>query len=53
MNKRTKELSNRNLNLTLLSDYQEMAILALREEVERLTLENQLLTLKLKRNEFI
>ena len=37
----------------LLSDYQEMAILALREEVERLTLENQLLTLKLKRNEFI
>ena len=37
----------------LLLDYQEMAILALREEVERLTLENQLLTLKLKRNEFI
>jgi len=37
----------------LLLDYQEMAIIALREEVERLTLENQLLTLKLKKNEFI
>ena len=37
----------------LLLDYQEMAILALREEVERLTLENKLLTLKLKRNDFI
>ena len=37
----------------LLLDYQEMAILALREEVNRLTLENQLLTLKLKANEFI
>ena len=37
----------------LLLDYQEMAILALREEVERLTLENQLLTLKLKKNEYI
>ena len=37
----------------LLLDYQEMAILALREEVNRLTLENQLLTLKLKRNDFI
>tara|TARA_B110000977_G_scaffold61645_1_gene83868 strand:+ start:79 stop:210 length:132 start_codon:yes stop_codon:yes gene_type:complete len=37
----------------LLLDYQEMAIIALREEVERLTLENKLLTLKLKRNEFI
>jgi hypothetical protein len=37
----------------LLLDYQEMAILALREEIERLTLENKLLTLKLKRNEFI
>jgi len=37
----------------LLLDYQEMAILALREEVNRLTLENQLLTLKLKKNEFI
>ena len=37
----------------LLLDYQEMAILALREEVERLKLENKLLTLKLKRNEFI
>ena len=37
----------------LLLDYQEMAILALREEVERLTTENQLLTLKLKKNEFI
>ena len=37
----------------LLLDYQEVAILALREEVERLTLENKLLTLKLKRNEFI
>jgi len=37
----------------LLLDYQEMAILALREEVNRLTLENQLLTLKLKANDFI
>jgi len=37
----------------LLLDYQEMAILALREEVNRLTIENQLLTLKLKKNEFI
>jgi len=37
----------------LLLDYQEMAILALREEVNRLTLENQLLTLKLKKNDFI
>jgi hypothetical protein len=37
----------------LLLDYQEMAILALREEVERLTTENQLLTLKLKRNELL
>ena len=37
----------------LLLDYQEMAILALREEVNRLTMENQLLTLKLKANEFI
>jgi len=37
----------------LLLDYQEIAILALREEVERLTLENKLLTLKLKRNELL
>ena len=37
----------------LLLDYQEMAILALREEVERLTLENRLLTLKLKSNDYI
>ena len=37
----------------LLLDYQEMAILALREEVARLTLENKLLTLKLKKNDFI
>ena len=37
----------------LLLDYQEMAIIALREEVNRLTLENQLLTLKLKRNEYV
>ena len=37
----------------LLLDYQEMAILALREEVNRLTLENKLLTLKLKKNEYI
>ena len=35
----------------LLLDYQEMAILALREEVERLTLENQILTLKLIAND--
>jgi len=37
----------------LLLDYQEAAIVALRKEVERLTLENKLLTLKLKRNEFV
>jgi len=37
----------------LLLDYQEAAIEALRAEVERLTLENKLLTLKLKKNEFI
>lgn len=37
----------------LLLDYQEAAIIALREEVERLTLENKLLTLKLKKNEYI
>jgi len=37
----------------LLLDYQEMAIIALREEVERLTKENELLTLKLKKNETI
>jgi len=37
----------------LLLDYQEQAIIALRAEVERLTTENELLTLKLKRNEFI
>ena len=42
-----------NTKTELLLDYQEMAILALREEVERLTTENQLLTLKLKANEFI
>ena len=42
-----------NTQTELLLDYQEMAILALREEVNRLTLENQLLTLKLKANEFI
>jgi hypothetical protein len=35
----------------LLLDYQEMAILALREEVERLTLENKILTLKLIAND--
>ena len=43
MNKRTE----------LLLDYQEMAILALREEVAKLTKENELLTLKLKNNEYI
>jgi len=37
----------------LLLDYQEAAIVALRAEVERLTLENKLLTLKLKKNEYI
>ena len=42
-----------NTKTELLLDYQEAAIIALREEVERLTLENQLLTLKLKKNEFI
>jgi len=35
----------------LLTDYQEAAIIALRAEVERLTLENRLLTLKLQKNE--
>ena len=42
-----------NTQTELLLDYQEMAILALREEVNRLTLENQILTLKLKANEYI
>ena len=42
-----------NTQTELLLDYQEAAIVALREEVERLTLENKLLTLKLKRNEYI
>ena len=42
-----------NTQTELLLDYQEMAIVALREEVERLTTENQLLTLKLKANEYI
>jgi hypothetical protein len=42
-----------NTKTELLLDYQEMAIVALREEVERLTTENQLLTLKLKANEYI
>jgi len=42
-----------NKQTELLLDYQEMAILALRAEVERLTLENKLLTLKLKKNEYI
>jgi len=37
----------------LLLDYQEQAIIALRAEVERLETENELLTLKLKRNERI
>ena len=35
----------------LLLDYQEMAILALREEVERLTTENKLLTYRLTGND--
>ena len=42
-----------NTKTELLLDYQEMAIIALREEVERLTLENRLLTLKLKKNEYV
>ena len=42
-----------NTQTELLLDYQEMAIVALREEVERLTIENRLLTLKLQKNEFI
>lgn len=42
-----------NTQTELLLDYQEAAITALREEVERLTLENKLLTLKLKKNEYI
>jgi len=40
-----------NTQTELLLDYQEMAILALREEVERLTMENRLLTLKLQKND--
>jgi len=40
-----------NTQTELLLDYQEMAIVALREEVERLTMENRLLTLKLQRND--
>ena len=35
----------------LLLDYQETAILALREEVERLTTENELLTYRLTGND--
>ena len=49
-----------NTKTELLLDYQEMSILALREEVNRLTidnkilkLENKYLTYKLKRNEHI
>ena len=42
-----------NTQTELLLDYQEVAIEALRAEVERLTLENKLLTLKLKKNEYI
>ena len=42
-----------NTRTELLLDYQEAAIVALRAEVERLTLENKLLTLKLKKNEYI
>jgi len=37
----------------LLLDYQEQAIISLRTEVDRLRTENELLTLKLKRNERI
>ena len=40
-----------NTQTELLLDYQEMAIVALREEVDRLTMENKLLTLKLQRND--
>ena len=40
-----------NTQTELLLDYQEMAIIALREEVERLTMENKLLTLKLQKND--
>ena len=42
-----------NTQTELLLDYQEMAILALREEVAKLTKENELLTLKLNNNETI
>lgn len=42
-----------NTQTELLLDYQEMAILALREEVERLTLENKLLTIKLNRQGYV
>jgi len=42
-----------NTQTELLLDYQEAAIESLRAEVERLTLENKLLTLKLKKNEYI
>ena len=45
--------NNMDTKTELLLDYQEMAILALREEVNRLTLENQILTLKLKANELL
>jgi len=38
-----------NKQTELLLDYQEMAIIALREEVERLTIENRLLILKSKK----
>ena len=37
----------------LLLDYQEQAIIVLRAEIDRLTTENELLTLKLERNEYI
>ena len=40
-----------NTQTELLLDYQEVAIVALREEVERLTMENKLLTLKLQKND--
>ena len=40
-----------NTQTELLLDYQEAAIIALREEVKRLTIENELLTYRLTGND--
>ncbi len=48
----TKQLNNiMNEQTRLLLDYQEMAIIALREEVDRLRQQNELLIFKLQENE--